>query len=74
MCFHMVGQSECGVKVATAGLKPAAYKRRAGSIPATRTSNAPVMELVYMPVLEAVFCEFESRLGHHKFLHGSSIG
>ena len=28
---------------------------------------APVMELVYMPVLEAVFCEFESRLGHHKF-------
>ena len=43
MCLHIVEKlRECGVTVATAGWKPAAYKRRAGSIPATRT-NAPVM-------------------------------
>ena len=43
VCLHIVEKlRECGVTVATAGLKPAAYKRRAGSIPATRT-NAPVM-------------------------------
>ena len=27
--------------------------------------NAQVMELVYVLVLEAKFCEFESRPGHH---------
>jgi hypothetical protein len=27
--------------------------------------NAPMTELVYVLVLEAKFCEFESRLGHH---------
>ena len=26
---------------------------------------APMTELVYVLVLEAKFCEFESRLGHH---------
>ena len=37
----------------------------AGSIPVTRSKfNAQVMELVYVLVLEAKFCEFESRPGH----------
>ena len=30
--------------------------------------NAQVMELVYVLVLEAKFCEFESRPGHQVFV------
>jgi hypothetical protein len=33
----------------------------------SRYQNAPMTELVYVLVLEAKFCEFESRLGHQYF-------
>jgi len=50
--------------VFTLDLKSSA-ERHAGSSPATRTKNyADVMELVYVSVLEAEFCEFESHHPH----------
>ena len=49
--------------VDTGDLKSPA-ERRAGSSPASGTTYADVMELVYVLVLEAKFCEFESHHPH----------